>query len=125
MKKLTNLDIVVEKQVKDEIAIKSINIDYKTDSVILDFDTSRIKDLRDQATIFCSPRSIIRRCFNTKHDSLSCRLYHVLYRHDQLHRISQPIKISEVEKFLQDKIFQLWNFLACGFTDLASYSIVF
>lgn len=33
---------IVEKQLKDETAVKSINIDYMTDSVIVDFDPSLI-----------------------------------------------------------------------------------
>jgi copper chaperone len=33
---------IVEKQLKDEKAVKSINIDYMTDSVIVDFDPSLI-----------------------------------------------------------------------------------
>jgi copper chaperone len=33
---------IVEKQLKDEIAVKSMNIDYMTDSVIIDFDPSLI-----------------------------------------------------------------------------------
>jgi Cu+-exporting ATPase len=33
---------IVEKQLKDEKAVKSINIDYMTDSVIVDFDSSLI-----------------------------------------------------------------------------------
>ncbi|MGB8936519.1 MAG: heavy-metal-associated domain-containing protein [Candidatus Nitrosopolaris sp.] len=38
----TNCKLIVEKQLKDEIAVKSINIDYMTDSVIIDFDPSLI-----------------------------------------------------------------------------------
>jgi copper chaperone len=34
----TSCKPIVEKQLKDEIAVKSINIDYMTDSVIVDFD---------------------------------------------------------------------------------------
>jgi copper chaperone len=33
---------IVEKQLKDEKAVKSINIDYMTDSVVVDFDPSLI-----------------------------------------------------------------------------------
>jgi copper chaperone len=38
----TSCKPIVEKQLKDEIAVKSINIDYMTDSVIIDFDPSLI-----------------------------------------------------------------------------------
>jgi copper chaperone CopZ len=38
----TNCKPIVEKQLKDEKAVKSINIDYMTDSVIVDFDPSLI-----------------------------------------------------------------------------------
>ena len=38
----TNCKPIVEKQLKDEKAVKSINIEYMTDSVILDFDRSLI-----------------------------------------------------------------------------------
>ncbi|MFY9797905.1 MAG: heavy-metal-associated domain-containing protein [Candidatus Nitrosopolaris sp.] len=38
----TSCKLIVEKQLKDEIAVKSINIDYMTDSVIIDFDPSLI-----------------------------------------------------------------------------------
>jgi copper chaperone len=38
----TSCKPIVEKQLKDEIAVKSINIDYMTDSVIVDFDPSLI-----------------------------------------------------------------------------------
>ena len=34
----TNCKPIVEKQLKDEKAVKSINIEYMTDSVIIDFD---------------------------------------------------------------------------------------
>jgi copper chaperone len=33
---------IVEKQLKDEEAVKKINIDYMTDSVIVEFDSSMI-----------------------------------------------------------------------------------
>ena len=38
----TNCKHIVEEQLEDEKAIKSINIDYMTDSVIVDFDPSLI-----------------------------------------------------------------------------------
>jgi copper chaperone len=38
----TSCKPIVEKQLKDEMAVKSINIDYMTDSVIVDFDPSLI-----------------------------------------------------------------------------------
>ncbi|MGB6594910.1 MAG: heavy-metal-associated domain-containing protein [Candidatus Nitrosopolaris sp.] len=38
----TSCKLIVEKQLKDDIAVKSINIDYMTDSVIIDFDPSLI-----------------------------------------------------------------------------------
>ena len=38
----TNCKPIVEKQLKDEKAVKNINIDYMTDSVIVDFDPSLI-----------------------------------------------------------------------------------
>ena len=38
----TSCKPIVEKQLKDEIAVKSINIDYMTDSVMIDFDPSLI-----------------------------------------------------------------------------------
>ncbi len=38
----TNCKPIVEKQLKDEKGVKRINIDYMTDSVIVDFDPSLI-----------------------------------------------------------------------------------
>jgi copper chaperone len=38
----TSCKPIVEKQLKDEKAVKSINIDYMTESVIVDFDASLI-----------------------------------------------------------------------------------
>jgi copper chaperone CopZ len=39
----TSCKPIVEKQLKDEEAIKKIDIDYMTDSVIIEFDPSLIK----------------------------------------------------------------------------------
>jgi copper chaperone len=33
---------IVEKQLKDEVAVKKIDIDYMTDSVVVEFDSSMI-----------------------------------------------------------------------------------
>jgi len=38
----TNCKPIVEKQLKDEKAVKSVNIDYMTDSVIVNFNPSLI-----------------------------------------------------------------------------------
>ena len=44
----TNCKPIVEKQLKYQKAVKSINIDYMTDSVIVDFDPSLIYERRDK-----------------------------------------------------------------------------
>ncbi|HZD83730.1 MAG TPA: heavy-metal-associated domain-containing protein [Nitrososphaeraceae archaeon] len=69
---------IVEKQLEEEKGVKNIDIDYMTDSVIIDFDPllitkEEIKNRLGKSEYNFS--SIIRRRFSTKHDRIQLHVF--------------------------------------------------